>query len=189
MLSHEEHCSIEIEERARHQRLKRYEIKREIEAALFKARRILSLEEICKLFPKYQKTKILELTRELIYEYKKVQTALEVVELTDTRFELKIRDPILNSIEKFTQGNLLRNSDVRTLSIIAYLQPDATRKKVRANLGGISTMYRNIKNLKELKFITENNSKFYLTRYFYDYFQLKENSNDIVKSLLQNLMQ
>ncbi|MFX1394003.1 MAG: SMC-Scp complex subunit ScpB [Promethearchaeota archaeon] len=185
-MSREGCYSIEIEERARHQRLKYDKIKREIEAALFKARRILSLEELCKLYPKYQKTKILELIRDLIDEYKEVQTALEIAELVDTRFELKIKDPILNSIGKFTQGNLLRNSDVKTLSIIAFLQPNATRKKIRAKLGGKSTMYRNIKNLKELKFITENDSKFYLTRYFYDYFQLKENSNDIVKNLLQN---
>ena len=107
MLSHEEHYSIEIEERARHQRIKDDEIKREIEAALFKARRILSLEEICKLFPKIQKTKILELTYELIDEYKEVQTALEIVELADKRFELKIKDPI-DLIEKLLKRNKLK---------------------------------------------------------------------------------
>lgn len=187
MLSPKEY-SIEIEQRARLQRLKQYEIKREIEAAIFKARRILSLEEICKLFPKNQKSKILELTRELIEEYKEFQTALEITELAGTRFELKIKDPILNSIEKFTQGDLLRKSDVKTLSIIAYLQPNATRKEVRAKLGGTSIMYRNIKNLKELKFIIENDRKFYLTRHFYDYFQLKDNRDEIVKELLQRLL-
>jgi len=180
--------SIEIERGARLQRLKQYEIKREIEAALFKARRILSLEEICKLFPKKQKNKILELTRELIEEYKEYQTALEITELAGTRFEIKIKDPIINSIEKFTQGDLLRKSDVKTLSIIAYLQPNATRKEVRAKLGGISTMYRNIKNLKDLKFIIENDLKFYLTRHFYDYFQLKENRDEVIKELLQKLL-
>ena len=187
MLSPKEY-SIEIEQKARLQRLKQYEIKREIEAAIFKARRILSLEEICKFFPKNQKNKILELTRDLIEEYKEFQTALEIIELADRRFELKVKDPILNSIEKFTQGDLLRKSDVKTLSIIAYLQPNATRKEVRANLGGISTIYRNIKNLKELKFIIENDCKFYLTRQFYDYFQLKENREENVKELLQKLL-
>lgn len=160
------------------QRLERDNIKREIEAILFKTRKILSLEKLNKISPNISAKETLELTRELILEYKKLNSALEIVELSNKRFELKVKDPILNSIEKFTLGDFMRKNDIKTLAVIAHYHPSATRKKVRATLKS-SSMYNSIKNLKKFNFIKENDGKIILTSFFFDYFQLKSD-NELV---------
>ena len=185
MLSPKEYYSIKIEEKARLQRLKQDKIKRRIEAVLFKARRILSLEKICKIFSKNQKREILKLIRELADDYKEFKTSLEIVEFSNLRFQLKVKDSILNSIEKFTQGDLLRKSEIKTLAVIAYLQPSATRKKLYSKRGRSKTVYNNIERLKKLKLIFEKEETITLTKFFYDYFQIKEENTD---NLLKKLM-
>jgi len=176
LLSHNELYSENV---ARIDRLRRYDIKREIEAALFSARRILSIKDIKNIFPKIHKKEILILIRELIEEYRTFKTSLEIIEFSDSRFELKLKDSIVNSIEKFTQGDLLEKNDIKTLAIIAYLYPSATRKKLRQKLNNSSTMYTSLKNLKKLHFIIEKEQKISLTQYFYDYFQIKNRDCEI----------
>ena len=189
MLSPKEyHYSLETEEKVRLQRVAQDKIKRRIEAALFKARRILSSEEIYKIFPKNKKRDVLKLIRELADDYKEFKTSLEIVELSNLRFQLKVKDPILNSIEKFTQGDLFRKSEIKTLAVIAYLQPSATLKKLYSKRGRSKTVYNNIERLKKLKLIFEKEETIFLTKHFYDYFQIKEENNDIVKNLLKKLM-
>lgn len=186
MLSPKEyHYSLEIEEKARLQRVAQDKIKRRIEAALFKARRILSSEEICKIFPKNQKIDVLKLIRELADDYKEFKTSLEIAEFSNLRFQLKVKDSILNSIEKFTQGDLLRKSEIKTLAVIAYLQPSATCKKLYSKRGRSKTVYNNIERLKKLKLIFEKEETITLTKFFYDYFQIKEENTD---NLLKKLM-
>ena len=174
MLSPKEyHYSLETEEKVRLQRVAQDKIKRRIEAALFKARRILSSEEIYKIFPKNKKRDVLKLIRELADDYKEFKTSLEIVELSNLRFQLKVKDPILNSIEKFTQGDLFRKSEIKTLY---------------SKRGRSKTVYNNIERLKKLKLIFEKEDTIFLTKHFYDYFQIKEENNDIVKNLLKKLM-
>jgi len=167
------------------ERIKRDEMKRVIEAALFTSRKILSLKEITQIFPKSNKNEILQLIHELIEEYNNIQTALEIVELSNNRFELRIKNYILNSIDKFAHRNLLKKSDIKTLATIAYLQPKAERKNLYELLGKSSSIYNSIRRLKNLKFIIENNKKFDLTQKFYDYFQLNVNNPNIIKEQVE----
>ncbi|MHA1342529.1 MAG: SMC-Scp complex subunit ScpB [Promethearchaeota archaeon] len=160
-------------------------MKRVIEAALFTSRKILSLKEITQIFPKSNKNEILQLIHELIEEYNNIQTALEIVELSNNRFELRIKNYILNSIDKFAHRNLLKKSDIKTLATIAYLQPKAERKNLYELLGKSSSIYNSIRRLKNLKFIIENNKKFDLTQKFYDYFQLNVNNPNIIKEQVE----
>ena len=50
------------------------------------------------MFPKNNKKEILKLVRELANDYKSFQTALEIIELSELRFELKVKNEIINSI-------------------------------------------------------------------------------------------
>ncbi|MGV9171930.1 MAG: SMC-Scp complex subunit ScpB, partial [Promethearchaeia archaeon] len=111
------------------QRLRDAEFKKQIESILFAAREIVPIKELKSHLPDLTKQKVLQLTRDLIEDYKSFSTALEVVELSDYRFQLKIEDSMVNSIEKFVHGKLLRTSAVKTLAVIRYLQPSATRTK------------------------------------------------------------
>jgi len=115
-----------------------------------------------------------------------METSFEIIELSENRFELKIKDSILNSVGKFTQGDLLKNSDVKILAVIAYLQPSATRREIRLKVGSSSTMYKSLNRLKKLNFIVEDDHFVKLTRYFFDYFQLKTIDNERVKNILVN---
>ena len=157
LLSHKFLYSDHTEDNARRERIKKDNLKRDIEAALFNARRILSVNEICKIIPHNQEQEVIKLTRELSNDYKKSNTALEIIEFSDLRFELKIKDDILNSIGRFTQGDLLSKSEVKTLAVITYVQSCATRKNLYAIRGRSKTIYNNIERLKKLKFITEKN--------------------------------
>ena len=189
MLSPKEYYyPLETEEKFRLQRVAQDKIKRRIEATLFKARRILSSEEIYKIFPKNKKRDVLKLIRELADDYKEFKTSLEIVEFSNLRFQLKVKDPILNSIENFTRGDLFRKSEIKTLAVIAYLQPSATLKKLYSKRGRSKTVYNNIERLKKLKLIFVKEDTIFLTKHFYEYFQIKEENNDIVKNLLNKLM-
>lgn len=170
-------------------RLKEAEYKKRIEALLFSARRILSIKEIKNHFDDLSKQKVIKLTRDLIDEYNNFNTALEIVELSDKRFQLKIKDPIINSIDKFIHGKHLRRSTIKTLAVIVYLQPEATRTSLYKVRGRSSTVYRNIRTLIDKDFIKEVDRTFYLTRTFYDYFQLKKKDPSKAKKILQAVLE
>ena len=104
MLSHKNLYSDQLEDIARIDRIRKDDIKRNIEAGLFKARKTLSLNEICKIFPKNNKKEILKLIRELSNDYKTFKTALVIIEYSDLKFELKIKNQIINSIEISLKG-------------------------------------------------------------------------------------
>ena len=134
------------------------------------------------------KNDLLEIIRELIKDYKSYQGALELIEYANHRFELKIRDTMVNSIEGFTFGNFLTSSQIKTLAVIAYLQPEASRDQLYALRGKKSTVYKNIRDLKELQFIREKARKFSLTQNFYDYFQIRKMEPEIIKKKIQNFL-
>ncbi|MFO8020679.1 MAG: SMC-Scp complex subunit ScpB [Promethearchaeia archaeon] len=171
------------------QRLKDAEFKKKIEAILFAAHEIVPIKELRDQLPELSKQKVIKLTRDLIQDYRSYNTSLEVVELSDYRFQLKIKDKIVNSIDKFIHGKLLRPSAVKTLAVIIFLQPSATRKNLYKKRGRSSTVYRNIRTLIEYDFIKEVDRTFYLTQTFYDYFQLKNKDPHKAKEILQKFLE
>lgn len=186
MLSHKNLYSDQLEDIARIDRIRKDDIKRNIEAGLFKARKPLSLIEICRMFPKNKKREILKLVRELSNDYKSFQTALEIIELSELRFELIVKNQIINSIENFTQDNLLSKSEIKTLAVITYLQPSATLKNLYTKRGRSKTINNNIERLKKLKFIVDKDGLLILTKNFFDYFHLKDFNREKIKTLLEN---
>jgi len=156
----------------------------QIEALLYIARRPVALDEIQEIFPNKSKRELLALTYQLIEQYYEYNSALEIVELSNLRFELSLKDCMVNSIGNFTFGNLLKPNDIKTLSVIAYFQPAIDRKTLYEHLGQTSSIYQSIRNLKKRDFIQERSRKIYLTPYFYDYFKLDSRDDDIVKSFL-----
>ena len=188
MLSHKSSYSSQLEEDERIERIRKDEIKRNIEAVLFKARRILSLNEILKIFHSYKKEDILKLIRELSNDYKNFNSVFNIIELSNFKFHMKVKDHILNSIGGFTQGNLLSKSEIKTLAVISYLQPSATRRNIFAKRGRSKTVYNNIESLKKLKFIAEKDGLHILTQNFFDYFNIKDVNSEKVKKLLENLL-
>ena len=104
------------------------------------------------------------------------------------RFELKVKECAINSIERFTQGDLLSKSEIKTLAMIAYLQPSTTLKNLYAKRGRSKTVYNNVESLKKLKFIIEKEGLLTLTQNFFDYFHFKGINRENIKKLLENLL-
>jgi len=186
LLSHKRIHSNQLDEKERIERIRKDEIKRHIESALFTARRILSLNEICKIFHKNRKEDILKLIRELSVDYKNFSSVFEIIELFDFKFHFKVKDHTLNSIAGFTQGNLLSKSEIKTLAVISYLQPSATVKNLFSKRGRSKTVYNNIERLKKLKFVAEKDGLLVLTQNFFDYFNIKDISSEKMKKLIKN---
>lgn len=172
----------------RFKRLKNARDKKTIESLLFVKRDIVPLETIKTLFPKYDEERIYRLIKELMEDYETFHTCLEIIELSGKRFELKIKDFVANEMSLFSLGDLLKNSDVKALATIIYLQPNCSKKKTYDTLGRSSTSYKAVSRLKELNFIFEREGFFKLTGYFYDYFKLKEKSISKVKQMIENML-
>ena len=156
----------------------------QIEALLYIARRPVGIDEIQEVIPNKSKTQLLNLIYQLIERYYEYNSALEIVELSNSRFELNLKDSMVNSIENFTFGNLLKPSEIKTLSVIAYFQPSIERQILYEHLGKASSVYISIRNLKKLNFINESKKRLSLSDFFYDYFKLDSKDPDLVKSFL-----
>ncbi|TFG11064.1 MAG: hypothetical protein EU535_07805, partial [Promethearchaeota archaeon] len=160
------------------------EIDSQIEALLYIARRPVSLDEIQEVIPNKSKEQLLNIIYQLIERYYEYNSALEIVELSNLRFELTLKDYVVNSIEHFTLGNMLKPSEIKTLSVIAYFQPDINRTQLYEHLGNTSRVYQSIRSLKKLNFVNEMKKRLHLTDHFYDYFKLDSKDLDLVKSFL-----
>ena len=61
-------------------------------------------------------------------------------------------------------------------------RPNLSKGEIASKFG--SSAYNYIKTLKKKGFIEENNKKVFLTIHFYDYFELKDNSQINLKEFL-----
>jgi len=173
---------IEETENLLRKKLEYNEFKRAIESVLFQAKRPVKLQEFLKVFPKNNKKKIINAIYDIKKEFELFKTVLRIIEYSDDRFELIAKKEIINTIGKFTLGDLFNESEIKTLAFITYKQPKVLKRDIAYKFG--RSAYNTIKNLKKKGFIEEINKKIFLTTFFYDYFELKDNSPINLKEFL-----
>ncbi|MCX8170432.1 MAG: SMC-Scp complex subunit ScpB [Candidatus Bathyarchaeota archaeon] len=158
-----------------------------IEAALYVAGRPLDLKTLCSIAGSRSEKKIHRIARILVEEYKRRNTALEVLELEDHRFVMQLKSNYSDRVRRLAIRPLLTAGPLRTLSYIAYKQP-VTQKQVVEVRG--KHAYQHIRELAELGLITrERNGKDFILRttdYFADYFGLSR-SIQIMKRQLERI--
>ncbi|MCS7120251.1 MAG: SMC-Scp complex subunit ScpB [Nitrososphaerota archaeon] len=144
-----------------------------IEAALYVAGRPLDLRTIGRVLGTKSLRKVQSLARTLMNEYKRRETALEVLELEDQRFVLQLKSIYSPRVRKLALRPLLSDGPLKTLAYIAYRQP-VLQKQVIAVRGKHS--YDHIKQLISMGLVEYEkkgkNRVLKCTQYFADYFGL-----------------
>jgi len=147
-----------------------------IEAALYVAGRPLDLKTLGRIISSKSERKIYRLARMLMEEYKRRNTALEILELEDHRFVLQLKTEYSDKVRGLAIRPLLTDGPLKTLSYIAYKQP-VTQKQVVEARG--KHVYSHIRELVEMGLITREKSGkdtiLRTTDYFADYFGLSRN--------------
>lgn len=147
-----------------------------IEAALYVAGRPLDLKILCSIVNSRSERKVKKLARMLIDEYKRRNTALEILELEDDRFVLQLKSECSDKVRRLAIRPLLTDGPLRTLSYIAYRQPIAQKQVIEVRG---KHAYKHISELVEMGLINrERNGRDFILRttdYFADYFGLSRN--------------
>lgn len=94
-----------------------------VEAALYVAGRPLDLKTLANILKTRSINKVRKLARILVEEYKRRDTALEVLELEDERFVLQLKAEFTPRVRRLAIRPLLSKGPLKTLSYIAYRQP------------------------------------------------------------------
>ena len=126
---------IEETENLLRKKLEYNEFKRAIESVLFQAKRPVKLQKFLKVFPKTNKKKIINAIYDIQKDYELFNTVLKIVEYSDNRFELIVKKEVINTIGKFTLGDLFKESEIKTLAYITYKQPTVHKKDVAFKFG------------------------------------------------------
>jgi segregation and condensation protein B len=161
------------------------ETKNVIEAALYVAGRPLTLKQLGSVIGTRSKRKVRRVVAALIADYTRYTGTLEVVELPDDRFALRLKPEFLSYAEQISRPPLLSAGQLKTLSYIAYHQP-VLQSTVVAARG--SHVYQHIRNLVTMGLITTakrgRTKEIAVTATFLDYFQLPHDSQQL-RTLLQ----
>jgi segregation and condensation protein B len=155
-----------------------------VEAALYVSGHPLDLNELCSVLKTRSKNKAKRVTQELIQEYAKRNTALEILELKDERYVLQLKADFTPLVKKFVNRPLLSIGPLKTLSYIAYRQP-VSQKRVIDVRGHHA--YIHIKALREMGLVASERSGRSMvlrtTEYFADYFGLSQDTASMKREL------
>jgi len=160
-----------------------------LEAALYVAGRPLDIKTLGTLIRTRSKRKVQRLAKALMEEYKRRDTALEILELEGERFVLQLKAEYMPNVRRLATRPLLSIGPLKTLSYIAYRQPVLQPKVI--DVRGHHA-YGHIKQLEDLDLIThERHGRTKLirtTEFFADYFGL---SHEIraMKRQLKNIFE
>jgi segregation and condensation protein B len=161
------------------------ETKNVIEAALYVAGRPLTLKQLGSVIRTRSKRKVRRVVEALIADYARYTGTLEVVELPDERFALRLKPRFLSYAEQIARPPLLSAGQLKTLSFIAYHQP-VLQSTVVAARG--SHVYQHIRDLVAMGLITTakhgRTKEITVTETFLDYFQLPHDTQEL-RTLLQ----
>lgn len=148
-----------------------------VEAALYVSGHPLDMNELCSVLKTRSKNRAKRVTQELVQEYAKRNTALEILELKDERYVLQLKAEYTPLVKKFVNRPLLSIGPLKTLSYIAYRQP-VSQKRVIDVRGHHA--YIHIKALREIGLVaSERNGRSMIlrtTEYFADYFGLSQDT-------------
>jgi segregation and condensation protein B len=155
-----------------------------VEAALYVSGHPLDVNELCSVLKTRSKNKAKRITQELMQEYTKRNTALEILELKDERYVLQLKAEFTPLVKKFVNRPLLSIGPLKTLSYIAYRQP-VSQKRVIDVRGHHA--YIHIKTLREMGLVaSERNGRSMVlrtTEYFADYFGLSQDTASMKREL------
>jgi segregation and condensation protein B len=155
-----------------------------VEAALYVSGHPLDLNELCSVLKTRSKNKAKKVTQELMREYAKRNTALEILELKDERYVLQLKADFTPLVKKFVNRPLLSIGPLKTLSYIAYRQP-VSQKRVIDVRGHHA--YIHIKALREMGLVASERSGRSMvlrtTEYFADYFGLSQDTASMKREL------
>jgi segregation and condensation protein B len=155
-----------------------------VEAALYVSGHPLDVNELCSVLRTRSKNKAKKITRELMQEYAKRKTALEILELKDERYVLQLKADFTPLVKKFVNRPLLSIGPLKTLSYIAYRQP-VSQKRVIDVRGHHA--YIHIRTLREMGLVASEKSGRSMvlrtTEYFADYFGLSQDTASMKKEL------
>lgn len=147
-----------------------------IEAALYVAGRPLDLKTLCGITGSRSEERVRMLARLLVEEYKRRNSAIEILELDDGRFVMQLKMEYADKVKRLAIRPLLTVGPLRTLSYIAYKQP-VTQKQVIEVRG--KHAYSHIRELIKMGLVSrEKCGRDYIlktTDFFADYFGLSRN--------------
>lgn len=160
-----------------------------IEAALYVAGRPLDLKTLCKVTSSRSEERIRMLARLLVEEYKRRNSAIEILELDDGRFVMQLKMKYADKVKRLAIRPLFTIGPLKTLSYIAYKQP-VTQRQVIEVRG--KHAYSHIKELIKMGFVNrEKHGRDYIlttTDFFADYFGLSRNVQ-IMKRQLKRIFE
>jgi segregation and condensation protein B len=155
-----------------------------VEAALYVSGHPLDINELCSVLKTRSKNRAKRVTQELMQEYAKRNTALEILELKDERYVLQLKADFTPLVKKFVNRPLLSIGPLKTLSYIAYRQP-VSQKRVIDVRGHHA--YIHIKALREMGLVASErsgrSSVLRTTEYFADYFGLSQDTASMKREL------
>jgi segregation and condensation protein B len=97
--------------------------KKVIEAALFVAGRPLDIETLGSVSKLRSRAKTKKLSRAVAELYRKNDGAVEVVELPDERFVMRVKSEYAEAVRRVSARPLITKGALRTLSLVALKQP------------------------------------------------------------------
>ena len=95
-----------------------------IEAALYSAGRPLRIEDIIRASGTESRTKTLTLLGSIMKKTKSAFKALEIVILPDGSYVMQLKPEYSSTIKRYASKPILPNATLKTLSYIAYMQPN-----------------------------------------------------------------
>lgn len=155
-----------------------------LEAALYVAGRPLDWKILGSIIKTRSKKKIGKLIGSLMNEYKKRETALQIVELKDGRFVLELKGKLMSKVQKLATRPLISTGPLKTLAYITYRQPvdQAQVIDVRGHHA-----YNHLKQLEASGLVVREKDgrtiQIRTTDFFSDYFGLSHDLEKVTKQI------
>ncbi len=155
------------------------DFKKEVEAILFAAGRVVTLKELQKLLHLNDPGMIKETMRELKEDYDNNESPLMIISEGDDEisgWKLTVREKMLPLVHKINPHTELSKSILETLAVITWKQPIVQSDVIRIRT---NKAYDHIAELLRLGFIAKKrfgrSYSISVTQKFLDYFDLKDN--------------
>jgi len=129
---------------------KESEYKKRIEAALFASGRPLSLLQLKSAAGVRKLDKVRNVLKELIEEYKSRDTSLEIVEIGQENYMLRVKPEYVSQVKKLGVKPMISRAGLKTLTLIGLKQPVVQSSIV--SLRGTHA-YKQIRKLIEMGFV------------------------------------
>ncbi len=148
------------------------DLKKNVEAVLFAAGRLVSLEELSRLLNNKDLNEIKKAVHSLKRELEEKDSAIMVFEEGDG-WKLTVREKYLPTVQQITPHTELSRPMLETLAVVAWKQP-ARQSEVVKYRG--STAYEHIHELERMGYIARDKQgrsyKVRVTNKFFEYFDL-----------------